>query len=339
MIQVTFGKVIDNLLNDVGIGTNKKSVTQVGTIEKTRLQKLDILTGGTDIKVFIHDKPSIDIVLETVEGGPQLKMSEDEASAVIEAIGGETSWFLFSHLPSNCLYVKVPLDIAASWNIKTGSGDVLIPKARTNSYQVVAGSGDLELSDIKAKEARISVSSGDMTIHGVVADTVQVNTSSGDAVLSNVKANSISGASNSGELKINDVYSEMYTMKVTSGDATMSNIQADAVQLTCTSGDINAENMGAKKAFMKASSGDIDYSFTDDCSIQAIVTSGDMIIIGKSEQPNATINIQTSSGDIDTNISQHIQRQSRKHVTGVVGNGGPLIQLESSSGDMKLLYR
>src|SRR5699024_9691695 len=162
-------------------------------IDKSRLKKLDILTGGTDIKVLIHDEPYIDIILETFEGGPQLKMSEGEETAVVEAVGNEGTWFLFTDFPQNCLHVKVPLDIAESWNVKTGSGDVCIPKVRTNSYQVSAGSGDLDLSNIKAKEAKINVSSGDMIIHDVVADIVKVGTSSGDAELRKVKANSVSG--------------------------------------------------------------------------------------------------------------------------------------------------
>lgn len=320
-------------------GFNKQPVTQAGILEKTDLKQLDVITGSTDINVFIHDKPFIDIVLDTYENGPQLNVRHDEDTAVIETIGGEgTLFFAFNH-PRECLQIKVPLEVAEKWYIKSGSGDVEIPKMLTNVLQIKTGSGDIELLNLKAKEATLLASSGDMNIHDVVADTLQVSTTSGDTELRKVKANHVTGTSTSGEIEIMDIYSEKLIVKVTSGDVSVIDAQVEIIDLACTSGDVEAESIKASKAFLRASSGDVDYSYVEDCTIHGTVTSGDITIICRNKQPNATINLRTSSGDVHTNVREIIQQQSDRYISGVIGNGEHPVQLESSSGDIDLLYR
>ena len=320
-------------------GLSKQPVTQAGILEKADLRKLEVMTGSADINVFIHDKPFIDIVLDTYENGPQLNIRHDRDTAVIETIGGTgPRFFAFNH-PPECLQIKVPMNVAEEWYIKSGSGDVDIPKMLTNSFHIKVGSGDVDLSSLKAKEATLIASSGDMMIHDVVTDTLQVSTTSGDTLLRKVKSNHVTGTSTSGEIEIMDIYSEKLIVKVTSGDISITDAQVEIVDLACTSGDVEAENVKASKAFLRATSGDVDYTYVDDCTIHGTVTSGDMNIICRNKQPNASIILRTSSGDVHTNVREHIHQQSDRYISGVIGKGEYTIQLESSSGDIDLLYR
>lgn len=317
---------------------NKNAIIQTDTIDHSEFEKLKILTGGTDIKVYVHDKRHIDLLLETYDDGPQLWVNRDEDTAVIEATGDNSAWFSVFR-PPVCLHVSVPLDIADSWHVKTGSGDVTIPKVRSNIFQVTLGSGDLDLTDLKAKEAKLHTSSGDISVRDVAVDTLHCGTTSGDAGFTKVKAGYISGASTSGELNFKNVYSEKFITKVTSGDAYINDVRVHEAHLACTSGDVKAKDMEANSASLKSSSGDIHCSFINDCNIQGNATSGDITIVCKNKQPNAKIDVQTSSGRIDTNLSKRLYQRSRKHLTGVAGNGEHRIQLKTSSGDVGLLYR
>lgn len=320
-------------------GASKNPVTQAGIIKTSNLKKLNIVTGGTDVKVTIHDKPFIDIVLDTFENGPELKVSHHEDTAVIEVTSGEGTWLMAFNHPPNRLQVKVPLDIAENWTVKTGSGDVMVPKLRTNIFQCTAGSGDLELYNIKANEVKVNVSSGDMKIFDLIAEDVQASTTSGDLELRKVKANKVASVSNSGGLRLTDIYSEKFMAKVTSGHVIARDIHVSDVQFTCTSGDVVVKNVTADKAFLKTTSGDIHYEFVDDCSIQGTVTSGDVMIVCKNKQPNQMFKVYTGSGDIRINSQKYIQERSRRHLIGIAGEGKHLIQLQSTSGDVELLYR
>src|SRR5699024_4046851 len=117
------------------------------------------------------------------------------------------------------------------------------------------------------------------------------------------------------------IYGEKLIVKVTSGDISISDAQVEIVDLACTSGDVEAENVKASKAFLRATSGDVDYTYVDDCTIHGTVTSGDMNIICRNKQPNASIILRTSSGDVHTNVREHSHQQSERYKICFMANG------------------
>jgi len=339
MMKVTFGRIIDNFLHDTGLVSKKNPVSQAGIIDQSRVKKLDIITGSADVNVLVHDKPFIDIILDTFENGPQLKISHDDESVRIETCGSHNMWMMGLDQLHLCLHIKVPLNLADIWNVKTGSGDIKIPKIRTDSLQVTTGSGDVELHKPKANVLKLHASSGDMKCHDIVADSFQISTTSGDVELSELKGNAISGASTSGDLRINDTYSEKLSARTISGDVDIEDVRADVVELVSTSGDIEGTSTKANKTFLKTISGDVDYDYVNDCHIQGSATSGDLMIRCKNTNPNATVDLDTRSGSIRTNMTRNIHQKSDNHLSGVVGNGEYHIQLKSTSGDIELIYR
>jgi len=74
----------------------------------------------------------------------------------------------------------------------------------------------------------------------------------------------------------------------------------------------------------------------DIASLQAETGSGDIAIRAPASL-GAELDIQTSSGDIETDFPLQVTRHGRDHVVGTIGDGKGTIAIETGSGAIRLL--
>lgn len=330
----------------------KRPIKQQESIHAVNLKQLNAETSNVDMVIMIHDDPVVDIILETYEDGPELKLHHADGVADILVINQVEHLFFQRKSPPCKLQIIVPTDVAACWQIRSGSGDISAGQLITDSIHIKSGSGDVDIFEIKAHKACFKASSGDITARKNKLNELQFETSSGDVEMETIHGNIMGEAS--------------------SGDIVLTNQQGDHMELETSSGDINVKNSVVKQAIYNASSGDIEVEHFKTEQVSMRTTSGDMVVRGFTGEMKGSTNsgdinlshisqfmldlrahsgdvtiaygqashvafdVKTDSGEIINKYPMQVHQQTKNELSGVIGDGGNLINVKTSSGDILL---
>jgi DUF4097 and DUF4098 domain-containing protein YvlB len=183
--------------------------------------------------------------------------------------------------------------------VNSVSGDVKMTGIR-GDVTVQTVSGDVVLANLGAiSEAKTA--SGDVTITGSSSDgTLDAGTLSGDVVLTQVKARKIAGSTVSGSVTARDVSCESATLSTMSGDAIFSGDPArnGRYEITSHSGDVRFTPTGSVGFTLSANSfgGEINSSIPLERPAGSRTRRQSMT--GKVGDGSATVTLQTFNGDI-----------------------------------------
>ena len=193
---------------------------------------------------------------------------------------------------------------------QTGSGDQTISGLQL-PLTAKTGSGNITVDNLGA-DARISSGSGDLKV-GSVKGTLNASAGSG-----NIRADGVAGEINA---------------QTGSGDVEMRQIAAGNVKVGTGSGNIKLHGIkGGLRA--DAGSGDIqaDGEPTGDWRLGA--GSGN-ITLKLASQASFNIDARTSSGSLKVSRPVTVQgAMSHNRIQGKVGNGGPMLDLHTGSGNI-----
>src|SRR5689334_22097228 len=170
--------------------------------------------------------------------------------------------------------------------------------ATRGTLMVDVGAGDVRVEQAQG-EVNVDTGSGSVDVSGFKGSSLSIDTGSGDVTGSDFESNELSVDTGSGEVRISGVASPSLSLETGSGGIT-ADLRRDVASLHVETG-----------------SGDI--------AIHAPATLG------------AEVEIETSSGDIETDFPLLVTRQSHDHMVGTVGDGKGSIAIETGSGGIKLL--
>ena len=209
---------------------------------------------------------------------------------------------------------------------------LIVPRGKQVALYLAAGKvnvvnveGDLTLDLASAPvttsntrgELRIEVGSGEVQVTQSRGD-LSIDTGSGAVSVSDVRGEQVSIETGSGEVTATDVRTSQLSVETGSGDIRASNLMASAVELETGSGAVTADVSGEVwNVNVETGSGDI--------TLRVPPTLG------------AEVDIETSSGDIETDFEVAVTRHARDHMTGRIGDGRGKIEIETGSGGIKLL--
>jgi DUF4097 and DUF4098 domain-containing protein YvlB len=118
---------------------------------------------------------------------------------------------------------------------------------------------------------------------------------------------------------------------------TGSDFQGDELSVDTGSGEIRLSGVSAPRVSLETGSGRITTELRRDVASLAVETGSGDIAIQAPATLGAEVEIETSSGDIDTDFPLMVTRQSRDHMQGTIGDGKGSIAIETGSGSIKLL--
>ena len=239
-------------------------------------------------------------------------------------------WDLFNGFDVPRCDVRLTLDVPAGLvvSLRSSSGD-LSTRGLSGLQNFETSSGDVEVRD-----------AGGM---------VQTSTSSGD-----VTAEAITGArmrSSSGDLKIDGARGPL-DLRASSGDIEVRGA-ADSVTLVASSGDVTLESAprGARvrtesgqvevgsasgRVVIGTSSGDVRVTLRPPLSAVELGTESGELTALVEGTASLAVDVETSSGSIETELPLRIRNASRHSLTGTVGAGQTPLILRTSSGDIHL---
>jgi hypothetical protein len=209
--------------------------------------------------------------------------------------------------------VRVPVGSRVAFHLAVGRvsianvyGEIMVDShsapvtvtAPRGSYSVDVGSGDVQVSGAEGT-LRVDTGSGSVTVTGFRGDELSVDTGSGQVSGSQLTARSIN-------------------VDTGSGDIELSAVTCPELALETGSGSISTDLRGpVRDLSLETGSGDI--------SVRAPAT-----LAGEVE-------IETASGEIETDFPIQVTRHARDHVVGRIGDGVGRVAIETGSGDVRLL--
>jgi len=210
--------------------------------------------------------------------------------------------------------IKLSVPSGSRVEVHLGVGKVTLANVN-GAISVETASGDVEASST-AGSLSIDTGSGDVTLATHDGD-LSVDTGSGDVALSGVKTTNLSVDTGSGNVRVNSLTASALEVDTGSGDVTVLGAAVRVVNIDTGSGDIEVGlTTGIDDLSVNTGSGDVDVSAPGSLG--------------------ATVEIETSSGDITTEFPLQVTRKGRDGLSGTIGNGKGRISIDTASGDVTL---
>lgn len=292
-----------------------KTLTVTGAVD------LDVQTGSGDITVHPGDSNHVEIHAEirasnSLFGGDvdaRIKQIEDNPPVAQEGntirIGHSDNRDLFKNI-SISYDIKTPKQ--TQLRSKSGSGDETIAGI-AGPVEASSGSGTMKIHDIGA-EVHASTGSGDVEIQNAQG---KAHVSSGSGT---IRATGIAGAlsvsTGSGDVRLEQTAAGDVEVTTGSGEVELNHVKG-AVRVSTGSGNIRADGDPAGPWRLHTGSGDVSVKLPEAASFELAARS--------------------SSGSIQTKRDVMVSGNVNPHeLRGKVGSGGVLIDLNTSSGTIRI---
>jgi DUF4097 and DUF4098 domain-containing protein YvlB len=230
--------------------------------------------------------------------------------------------------------------------------DYQISVPNKTKMDIHSTSGDVEIRDIQ-EEVNIWVTSGDIMLENIIGG-MSIKSTSGDMELYNTQGKTILEGTSS-DIKIRRARGNI-TLSTTSGDVYGEKLEGNLsvsqssgdLELTGVNGDITANSSSGDKYIeqeqgnlnLSTSSGDIKATINVLPNKEYLIesTSGDVRLYIPS-QSGAEIKLKTVSGNIDCKVPMELRIATAKRIEGKINEGGPQIEIETTSGDIFLFSK
>jgi lia operon protein LiaG len=196
--------------------------------------------------------------------------------------------------------------------------------------------GKVSLTNVQG-QIRVDASSAPVTASGVKGElTVDVGSGTvrvteGEGVL-NVDTGS-------GSVEVSRFKGRDLTVDTGSGNVNGTELTAEGLSIETGSGDIEIAGVSSPSLSLETGSGTVRADLrTDVRSLSVETGSGDVAVTAPATL-DAEVEIETSSGDIESDFPLQVTRHARDHLVGRIGTGKGKIAVETGSGDVRLIRR
>ncbi len=214
--------------------------------------------------------------------------------------------------------VSIHTDIPRDWHGNAGAKYIIRVPQKIDLHNIQSSNGAIRIDSIQG-EARLQTSNGTIRVDQVKG-LVDAHTSNG----------SIEAADVTGDA----------TLRTTNGGI-RADVRKGAFGAVTSNGTITAHLMeaDAHPVHLESSNGRIDLTLDAAREVHAR-TSNSSITVHLPGSMNADLRAHTSNASIDSDfdVNVHSGLLSKHSVEGTIGSGGPLIDLETSNGSIKIVH-
>jgi lia operon protein LiaG len=141
----------------------------------------------------------------------------------------------------------------------------------------------------------------------------------------------------SGEVAVSDIRGEQISIETGSGQVTGSDVRSNQLSINTGSGEIQVSNLNAPQVNLETGSGAVTADMSGELWNLSVNTGSGDVTLKAPPTLGAEVDIETSSGDIETDFEVSVTRHARDHMTGRIGDGRGKIDIETGSGGIKLV--
>jgi DUF4097 and DUF4098 domain-containing protein YvlB len=141
----------------------------------------------------------------------------------------------------------------------------------------------------------------------------------------------------SGSVEVSRYHGARLSVDTGSGDVTGSELEAAELSIDTGSGDIRLTGVTAPEVTLEAGSGSVTTDLRREIHSLSVQTGSGNIAITAPPTLSASVEIETASGEIESDFPLTVTRHARDHVEGRIGDGKGTIAIETGSGGVRLL--
>ncbi|HEX5004037.1 MAG TPA: DUF4097 family beta strand repeat-containing protein [Gemmatimonadales bacterium] len=198
------------------------------------------------------------------------------------------------------------------------------------------GVGKVTLANVNGTIA-VNTASGD--VEGTATSGgLSIDTGSGDVRLTKHDGG-LSIDTGSGDIQLSAVKSDRASFDTGSGDVTVDGLTATHLSVDTGSGDVNISEASVGSIAIDTGSGEIRLGLTSDIDDLSVDTGSGDVTLSAPASLGATVQIETSSGDINTEFPLQVTRKGRDGLEGKIGDGQGRLLIDTASGDVTLRRR
>jgi lia operon protein LiaG len=315
---------IYNLVGDVKVEPGSGVVNAELTRGGADAAKLKVVTGEIDgwqtLRVLYPDSH---IQYAQLSGGSstQLRVKEDGTFGDDDDREGKPRGKRFTITGPG---VSGGLDAHANLKVTVPPGKRVAIYLAVGKVSVTNVDGDLSV-DAASAPVTSSGTRGELTID-VGSGAVQVTEARGE----------LSVDTGSGAVSVSGIRGEQIDIDTGSGDVTASDIRSNELSVETGSGDIEVTGLVAPQVALETGSGSVSADVQGEVWNVNVQTGSGDVTLKLPPTRGAEVDIETSSGDIETDFSVSVTRHARDHLTGRIGDGRGKIAIETGSGGIKL---
>lgn len=209
---------------------------------------------------------------------------------------------------------------------------VLVPAGK--DVGVFIGIGEVHASNVNG-DIRLDASSGNITAEQM-RGTLFVDTGSGNVEVSNVEGTELNIDTGSGDVRITGANSADVNIDTGSGNVTGTTLTTTDLSVDTGSGNIELSGVRATSLSMDTGSGDVEIDLVTDTDDIKVDTGSGNVTIGVPSGFGSTVDLSTSSGDVDTDVEIQVTRRGRQHLMGRIGDGEGRMTIETGSGNVTI---
>jgi lia operon protein LiaG len=184
-------------------------------------------------------------------------------------------------------------------------------------------------------DLRIDTSAAPVTTSGTRGE-LDIDVGSGAVQVTEARGQ-LSVDTGSGIVSVSGVRGEQVSIDTGSGDVTASDVRSKELSIDTGSGDIEVTGLVAPQVGLETGSGSVAADVQGEVRNVNVQTGSGDVTLKLPPALGADVDIETSSGDIETDFSVSVTRHARDHLTGRIGDGQGKIAIETGSGGIKLL--
>lgn len=175
---------------------------------------------------------------------------------------------------------------------------IYLPEKEYSSIDIITGSGDIDVKNLKAKNINLSVDTGEVELENIVCDVFTSTGDTGDIELKNVVASSVNLERETGEIDASLLScSADVAISTDTGDISIDLITCSKLSLATDTGEISLDNVvSTTNLIITTDTGDVVFTKIDASNIEITTTTGE---VNGSFLSDKIFAIRTSSGKVD----------------------------------------
>jgi lia operon protein LiaG len=212
--------------------------------------------------------------------------------------------------------------------------DLRIQLPAGRGLDVYLAVGKVSLTNLSGRLA-VDAHSAPVSATGIRGD-LSIDVGSGNVRVSDVDGD-LSIDTGSGPVEVSKFKGTTLSVDTGSGEVTGTSLEANEVSIDTGSGDIRLTSVTAPRLDFETGSGGVTADLRGPLrSLNVETGSGDVAITAPASL-GAEVEIETSSGGVETDFPLEVTRHASDHLVGRIGNGQGRIAIETGSGEVRLI--
>jgi len=209
---------------------------------------------------------------------------------------------------------------------------VEVPAGRSVAVHLAVGK--LTATNVDGR-LRLHTANAPVTVNGA-RGSIDVNVGAGDVQLTGTEGE-LRVSTGSGEVQVTRAKGRALSIETGSGDVAASALEADHLAVRTGSGDVRVTDVKAPQVGLETGSGAVTAELHGEVDRLDVNTGSGDIAITAPASLSARLEVQTASGEIDSDFPLAVTQGGRDHLRGTVGDGKGTISVETGSGTVRLL--